>query len=532
MASIEFTDSSGVARVLSNQYPVRPGRQLLGFVPSARPIGPTRVRPGSGIVRRYRHRTDHLASFTIPGLAPSQLEIAQQLCLHLLNGESATLVTDDAADRRYTIRLAPDTEPSISGPDDKYEYAFSMTALNTALAPMLCVYGPAALIMHAGDGLTAFSRASSAWYLAGASASALTQVGNNVPRNNYYIGGRRMLLIEGQRTNLVENSDVESAITGWGSQGGAAVTRDTRIARHASAAADIVTTNVADSGFYLHRLTGGSDNFPVAAGVLVSLTVPIWAEAGGAGKTLIPRLDWRDGTNTTISRSSGAPVVLVAGWNILTVTATSPGGTVGVFPLVHTDGAQGVFALWADVPNLEVAPAPSSPIASGSGAVARAAEFARVSLPFGPQAMWIYHRFVELGTIAINGARAWQLGVSGQAGLLMFRSAAGSYAFRHVNAVTQTEVAFAASPAIGDVVEHLAVLNPDGRPDIYQSVNGGALASVVGGGSAIGFASAWSSSDLWIGTAPSADTGFAAHERLVVGRGTGMDLVTARGIAG
>lgn len=138
-AGIEFTDSSGVPRFLTSSRPSHGGK-LRGFLPDSNRIGPEREVLADGSVYRETFRTDPTASFAIVGLGPEQLETAQLCKLHFDDGGTATLVTDDAAGRGYTIRRAPGTRISITGPDDDYEYTFSMVALNTAGAPMLCVY--------------------------------------------------------------------------------------------------------------------------------------------------------------------------------------------------------------------------------------------------------------------------------------------------------------------------------------------------------------------------------------------------------
>lgn len=138
-AGIEFTDESSVLRFLTSSRP-SPANHLRGFLADAMPIGPARHVLADAALHRERFRTDRMATFAIEGLTADQLEIAQLCKLHFENGGTGTLYTDDAAGRTYAIRKAPDTSISISGPDEDYEYTYSMTALNTGSSPMVCVY--------------------------------------------------------------------------------------------------------------------------------------------------------------------------------------------------------------------------------------------------------------------------------------------------------------------------------------------------------------------------------------------------------
>lgn len=162
--------------------------------------------------------------------------------------------------------------------------------------------------------------------------------------------------------------------------------------------------------------------------------------------------------------------------------------------------------------------AASSPIVTTTAAAARLGEALSFPLPAAlqnPQAMTAYVRFEERGTIFTGGSRVWQVGTSGQAGLLLFRNANGVYGFRHVNSVTQTEIEVTEAPTIGDTVEILTVINANGRPDLYQSINGGAVEAIEDDGTAIGLAPEWSSTTLTVGGAPGpSDSGFLALQAL------------------
>jgi hypothetical protein len=142
MASIAFTDGTGAATLQSAT--ASPGNRFRNWIPNDDPIGPGVPTLADATIHRWEFRKDYTASFEVPGLTMSQLAIAGRLRIHLLNGGSCTVTTNDSAARVYTAKLAPGTAPSISGPDESWEYAFSVVLRNTASATMLCVYsGPA-----------------------------------------------------------------------------------------------------------------------------------------------------------------------------------------------------------------------------------------------------------------------------------------------------------------------------------------------------------------------------------------------------
>jgi hypothetical protein len=142
VAKIDFTDGTGAA-TLESATP-SPGNRFRNWLPDDAPIGPSVPTLADATIHLWEFRKDYLASFEVPGLTMSQLVIAGRLKIHLMSGGSITITTNDSAARVHTAKLAPGTVPTISGPDENWEYTFSMVARNTSSATMLCVYsGPA-----------------------------------------------------------------------------------------------------------------------------------------------------------------------------------------------------------------------------------------------------------------------------------------------------------------------------------------------------------------------------------------------------
>lgn len=549
---IEFTPTGGVLQVLASPVP-RPGNRLRGFVPDTMPIGPARPVLADGAIYGRRFRTDRLARFELPGLSPEQLETAQTLKAHLLNGGTATLATDDSADRSYTIRLAPDTVPEIRGPDERYEYAFAMTALNTAAASMVCTYGDAAVIWRA-DYLSAFTRASLASYHGGPSPLRVLSAASGVPRYQHYQSSRRGLLVEGAATNsILHSSDPTNAA--WTKDD---VTVDALLSvlgPDGVLAPRLVETAVSSVHGLVQSITIG-DGQVVAVSGYFRARERFLAEliVSGGGGTLTVAYNVNTGAKTEAS-AGGASLVRSyietdfshMGWYRLVVVGTLPGGvtTAACNYNLNDDSGTTTYtgdtsksAYWTGMQGEPGETVASVLIPTTTAPVTRNADAANLVAPFGPQPMWVYHRFTERGTIATASGRAWQVSISNPA-LLLYRGSGGVYTIQHHNGIVATEVdGLAVAPDIGDLVEILVQLDEQGRPDIYQSINGAAPTSVVGSGTQIGFASAWGTNDLGIGSDGSGNgVGYASHERLVIGRGSlgsgaARIMAKARSIAG
>jgi hypothetical protein len=143
MASISFTDATGSA-TLNSSWPSGAPRRFRNWVPYSRPFGEGANKLSDGQLHRFAFRTDHTASFEMPGIANSSMAtLTRFLEWALSDGATFTVTTDDLASRTYTCCVAPGTEPEVTREDaGMLEYTLSLTVVNIVTTPtaMLCIY--------------------------------------------------------------------------------------------------------------------------------------------------------------------------------------------------------------------------------------------------------------------------------------------------------------------------------------------------------------------------------------------------------
>lgn len=137
--SIAFTDGTGAATLTNGK--TAPADRFANWVPDVVSFGASESTLADGITHEVRLRTDYLASFELPLIPASSLDVAIRLKLWLLAGNTCTVNTGDTSARSYTARLAPGTVPEIVNADDRrLWYTLRLTVKNGSAAPMLCTY--------------------------------------------------------------------------------------------------------------------------------------------------------------------------------------------------------------------------------------------------------------------------------------------------------------------------------------------------------------------------------------------------------
>lgn len=171
----------------------------------------------------------------------------------------------------------------------------------------------------------------------------------------------------------------------------------------------------------------------------------------------------------------------------------------------------------------------SSYMRSGSATVQRNADVLPFPFPARPQAMTIYVRFEEIGSILTNDARILQIGLNTNPRLFFFMGGA-VYRFTHRTANGSVNAILAVAPSIGDGVELVGQINADGSIKLIQSI-GGAAETETSQTSALVLQPAWSDTLLWLNNVAGLSDGFTAYRNVVVERGV-QPLATMRRLAG
>lgn len=175
------------------------------------------------------------------------------------------------------------------------------------------------------------------------------------------------------------------------------------------------------------------------------------------------------------------------------------------------DGSSGLF-IWGMQFGVDKA-FPSSYIATAGSTVTRAQE--QLSYPFNaqPQAMTIYARFIEQGTIKASALRL--LEISNATPRLFLRESSGNYQVLHENDTANVAATLAAAPSIGDTVELVALVSANGSVKLIQSINA-AASTETATTAALTFATAWNTKTLWVNSVSTSFVGYAAFADLAL----------------
>ena len=143
-----------------------------------------------------------------------------------------------------------------------------------------------------------------------------------------------------------------------------------------------------------------------------------------------------------------------------------------------------------------------------------------LSWPFmaPPQAMTIYVRFVENGTIGLVSARVLTIGSAALGTPYLYVYSNGTtYRAEHHNGTSAVTAALGAAPVNGNRVELRVVLNSNGSVTIGQSING--AAETTASSASLTLASSWSATTLWLNGEAAATAGNGYYRTLKVSAG-------------
>lgn len=364
-------------------------------------------------------------------------------------------------------------------------------------------------------------------------ASAAT----NIVRDGHYelvsSVDTRTLLLELSRTNSTTYSqDLSNAA--W-TKSNSSVTADTAVAPDGSATADTLTATTSTGN--------GTFTTATASTAGAKHTISAWFKAGdaahafvgdsGAGEDNYSWVNLSTGAvSGTLGTSTGRVTAYANGWYRLsaTVTRNTTGNVRSCVGISDTGGStiatNGKYCYVWGVQD-EAGSFATSYAATTTPAVTRSADSFYVPFPYTPQAMTIYLKFVERGTITIASAAQAYVGNAGNTGARLWIDSTGTYyRVRHHNGSSEVTATLAAAPAIGDVVELRAVLSATGTVLIGQSI-GGATETVTSASSALALATAFGDTRLYLNSTGTSNQGATAILAYRVMRGV-QTLTTMR----
>lgn len=156
---------------------------------------------------------------------------------------------------------------------------------------------------------------------------------------------------------------------------------------------------------------------------------------------------------------------------------------------------------------------PTSYIKTGAAVDSRTRDLLSRSFVARPQAMSIYVRFVEGGSLV---AGAYVLYIGSATVFLEISSSGSFYRAQYNNGISSTVAStLAAAPTHGQRVELLVTLTSAGVVTISQSINEGAVSTATSGAARV-LPSAWGAATMWINSFSTTAVGFNAFRNIEI----------------
>jgi hypothetical protein len=353
----------------------------------------------------------------------------------------------------------------------------------------------------------------------------------NIPRVDWQ-DGDAYLLLEAARTNLVTSDDISAwtnNATGMsvnssisdpaGGTGAYDIVGDGTVSTQGKYTTVSFTGNAVKSALFVVK----EDTMP-ASGVQ-SLTV--YDQSAAQFRLRLDITAWSDGQPTiteTTGTHLGSQYIGNGFWAVYGQT-TSVTAANTHFVIVYSNRSASAGTITVYRANVFDATVPSYSILDASET--RNADSFYADFPYPPQAMTLYVKFVERGTLAgaiPSNERVVHIGSTSSLGyprFLLYAHADGVYKCAHDNGTT-TVVAGTTSTlsatSYGDVVELRAVLNADGSVTIGQSINSGTEETSTDL-RAVTLGTAWADTRIWINSVGSASYGVSQYRSVKVARG-------------
>lgn len=339
---------------------------------------------------------------------------------------------------------------------------------------------------------------------------------------------RKVLSLELASTNIIDLDLASWALTnvtpttGQADPAGGTLAQLLNSTGAGGACSRTITYTSGTKGFSLRLKAGSAANslFGIYSNNLVD-----WRGAVGiAWSGGVPTLSLLGGSATLF------PVrALGGGWYEIQVAIPGVVGSDTNITRLYPGGGGGTGSVYSYRPQVEALPFCTSVI-NGFGA-SRAADSCYWNFPPVPQAMMIYSRHVERADLSID-SRVWHIGASGDSNprLGLGWSGGNLRRIRWQNAAgTEVTSDPGETTSPGDTIELVVPIQSDGKVQIIQAKNGGAVSDGALS-AALALPSAWGDTKLWLNGVGASAVGAGGFAELKVVKYADVVASTAQGI--
>lgn len=461
------------------EVPVLPGTEL-------------RDEPWGDYARAYsgRMRSDRRASHRRVRVVASLFDTADDAVAlrTILNTPGpvlcgGTMIGDDAYFHVRDIQFAPQTV-------DRLSFSFELHETDDSPSPLLFSFD--------GDapGVYTFTRSGNVGPFTNADGLLRGAAPNVLRREYLWLDGTYTVatrpdtaayLLEDARTNLVSSDNFDA---GWTSVLTPVITSNISDPAGGTGAYRIADDNGSGQEAKQHAVTftGGTGLTRVAVFVVREATpaahcyLMLDTTTGGAGYLTLDITAWTLGV-PTVSAVSGSllgkrPVGngywAIYGRSAATINSAASNIAI-IYPAGALDAAQGSV----DVYRVNVYDDDISSWSILNAGETRNADTLYAPYTHVPQAMSVYVKFIECGSVGESGATLLTVGNTSSTPRAYIQSSGTYYRGIH-DPGTATASTLSTAPAWGDTVELLLTISADGTPIISQSINGGAVTQGTG----------------------------------------------------
>lgn len=322
----------------------------------------------------------------------------------------------------------------------------------------------------------------------------------NELRDSHWINGKRYLLREPSRQNLLLRSDIQGTLGSlptsfslFGQDNTLVVSNE--IASHDIDYSDFVAkhTRVNSGGGGETDTNCGGQSFTGAASSTYAIAADVWIPDAFAGTAVLLSAE---GAGLTAPVSVAADLTKRDQWQRIWVVATTTGSGGSVACILRITASGDTNFVYTDCWQAELGTFPTSWIQTDNVVMTRQDDLLSFAWAHLPQNQTAYVSGIDLGVGQSVNARLWQISGPNDLGprhLVYFPSTPGTTYHQNANGGSSVISSTGSSNAFGVAFEHRAVLGADGSVQSGKTVAGG-NETVANPSAGLALAAAWGTS--------------------------------------